>query len=29
MEDSDSRWLERPIVPNRLRDGTDIFAKQD
>jgi hypothetical protein len=28
MEDSDSRWLERPIVPNRLRDGADIFAKQ-
>lgn len=28
MEDSDSRWLERPIVPNRLCDGVDLFAKQ-
>ena len=27
VEDSDSHWLERPIVPNRLREGVDIFAK--
>ncbi|MGH9834378.1 MAG: RNA ligase family protein [Blastocatellia bacterium] len=28
LEDSDNRWLERPIVPNRLRNDADIFAKQ-
>jgi len=25
--DSETHWLDRPIVPNRLRDGVDIFAK--
>src|SRR5436189_285029 len=24
--DSDSHWLDRPIEPNRLRDGVDLFA---
>ena len=28
VEESGSHWLERPIVPNRLRPGVDIFAKQ-
>ena len=25
--DSESHWLNRPIVPNQLKDGVDIFAK--
>jgi hypothetical protein len=24
--DSGSHWLDRPIVPNRLRDGVDLYA---
>lgn len=24
--DSGSHWLARPIVPNRLADGVDLFA---
>lgn len=24
--ESESHWLNRPIIPNRLRDGVDIFA---
>ena len=28
VAESGSHWLERPIVPNRLRHGVDIFAKQ-
>jgi len=28
VEESDNHWLERPVVPNRLRDGVDIFSKQ-
>jgi hypothetical protein len=28
VEASESHWLERPIVPNRLRPGVDIFAKE-
>jgi hypothetical protein len=27
VEDSDSHWLDRPVIPNRLRPGADIFAK--
>jgi hypothetical protein len=27
VEESDSHWLERPIIPNQLRPGVDIFAK--
>jgi hypothetical protein len=26
--DSETHWLDRPIVPNRLCDGVDIFARQ-
>lgn len=25
VRDAESHWLERPIVPNRLRDGVDLF----
>ena len=25
--DSGSHWIDRPIVPNRLRDGVDLFAE--
>ena len=28
VEESGSHWLERPIVPNRLRPGAGIFVKQ-
>lgn len=28
VEDSGSHWLDRPIVPNRLREGVDIFAEK-
>jgi hypothetical protein len=24
--DAESHWLSRPIVPNGLRDGVDLFA---
>jgi RNA ligase len=27
VDESNSHWLERPIIPNQLRDGTDIFAR--
>ncbi len=26
ITDSDSHWLSRPIVPNQLREGADIFS---
>ena len=26
VRDSESHWLERPIVPNALRQGVDLFA---
>ncbi|HZS43587.1 MAG TPA: DNA ligase, partial [Blastocatellia bacterium] len=25
--DSETHWLDRPIIPNQLREGVDIFAK--
>jgi hypothetical protein len=28
VADSGSHWLERPLIPNRLRAGVDIFAKR-
>lgn len=28
VEESGEHWLNRPIVPNRLRDGVDIFADE-
>lgn len=26
VAESDSHWLHRPILPNRLKDGVDLFA---
>jgi hypothetical protein len=26
VRDSGSHWLKRPVVPNRLRDGVDLFG---
>lgn len=26
--DSETHWAVRPIIPNRLRDGTDLFAEE-
>ena len=26
VDDSDSHWMDRPIEPNLLRDGVDLFA---
>jgi hypothetical protein len=26
IADADSHWMDRPIEPNRLRDGADLFA---
>ena len=28
VEDSDGHWHDRPVLPNQLREGVDIFAKQ-
>jgi hypothetical protein len=28
VEDSDRHWHDRPVLPNQLRKGVDIFAKQ-
>ena len=26
VADSDSHWMDRPIEPNRLAEGVDLFA---
>jgi hypothetical protein len=28
VEDSGDHWLNRPVIPNRLREGVDLFAPQ-
>jgi hypothetical protein len=28
VEDSDGHWLDRPVLPNQLRAGVDMFAKE-
>ena len=26
--DSETHWIDRPMVPNRLKPGTDLFARE-
>ena len=26
--DTETHWLDRPLIPNRLKPGTDLFARE-